>query len=91
MREKRMVSRMSKSSSECDDCICRLAHKLIVKLTVIVGNSELLSAKAEAGSEYAQRVGLIRDVAKEMAKELQQQQCHPLEAASRCIQKADWI
>jgi hypothetical protein len=71
---------METSNRECDETSCLLAHELIEKLTVIIGNCDLLSTKAEPGSECATRLGLIHDAAKEIAKELGERQCQLLEA-----------
>jgi hypothetical protein len=44
----------------------------------------------EAGSEFAKRLALIRNTAKQMAKELQQEQCRQLDAIkSMAEQKQD--
>ncbi len=75
------MSEMEKSTRERAEPAYLLAHKLIDKLAIIVGNCDLLSAQAQAGSECAKRLDLIRDVAKGIAKELQQDECQLLEAA----------
>jgi hypothetical protein len=79
--EKGLVTGMENCSKECDEAACLLAHEIIDKLTVIIGNCDLLSANAEAGSECATRLGLIQSAAKEIAKELSDRQCRLLEAA----------
>jgi hypothetical protein len=56
--------------------LCQLSHDLINQLSVIVGNCDLLSKEALEGSEYARRLFLIREVAKEMAKQLNQHECN---------------
>ncbi len=75
------MSEMEKSTRERYEPAYLLAHKLIDKLAIIVGNCDLLSAQAQASSECAKRLDLIRDVAKEIAKELQQDEYQLLEAA----------
>jgi hypothetical protein len=78
------VSGMEKSTREYDEAGYLFAHRLINKLQVIVGNCDVLGVEVDAGSECAQRLTTIRDVAKEMGKEIvkefQQDQCRPLEA-----------
>ena len=54
---------------------CELSHELINQLSIIVGNCDLLSKEALEGSEYARRLFLIREVAKDMARQLNQHQC----------------
>jgi hypothetical protein len=78
--EKSVVNGMESSTKESDEAACLLAHEIIEKLTVIIGNCDLLSAKAQAGSECATRLGLIHDTAKEIAKELGDRQCRLLDA-----------
>jgi len=78
--EKGLVNGMENSTKESDEAACLLAHEIIEKLTVIIGNCDLLSAKAQAGSECATRLGLIHDTAKEIAKELGGRQCRLLDA-----------
>jgi hypothetical protein len=70
---------MEKSTRQFDEPAYLLGHRLIDKLAVIVGNCDLLEARVEAGSEFAKRLALIRDTAKQMANELQQDQCRQLE------------
>src|SRR6266567_1723959 len=65
-----LVSRMQTLTRECDRTACSLACELIDKLTVIVGNCDLLREGMGAGSAEAKRLDSIRSVAKEMAKEL---------------------
>lgn len=63
------------SNVGCHEPSCLLSHVLVNKLSVIIGNCELLEEQAQAGSECAKRLGLIRDVAQEMAEELNKHQC----------------
>ncbi|MFZ0954583.1 MAG: hypothetical protein WAN17_20105 [Candidatus Sulfotelmatobacter sp.] len=65
---------MVKSSGGCHGP-CLLAHDLVNKLSVIIGNCDLLVKHVESGSECANRLDLIRNVARGMAKELNQHQC----------------
>ena len=81
---------MEKSTRQFDGPPYLLEHRLIDGLTVIVGSCDLLGAEVEAGSEFAKRLALIRDTAKQMAKELQQEQWRQLEAIkSMAEQKQD--
>ena len=75
-----LVSRMQTLTRECDRTACSLACELIDKLTVIVGNCDLLREGMGAGSAEAKRLDSIRSVAKEMAKELGECQCRLLDA-----------
>ncbi len=71
---------MEKSTRQFDEPAYLLEHRLIDELAVIVGNCDLLEAKVEAGSEFAKRLALIRYTAKQMANELQQDQCRQIES-----------
>ena len=71
---------MEKSTRQFDEPAYLLEHRLIDELAVIVGNCDLLEAKVEAGSEFAKRLALIRDTAKQMANELQEDQCRQIES-----------
>jgi len=53
-----------------------LAHRLVDKLTAIVGYCELGNADAPSGTESAKRFEMIQDMANKMATELSQHQCH---------------
>jgi hypothetical protein len=80
-RERRgLVSSMQNLTRECDRTACSLACELIDKLTVIVGNCDLLREEMEAGSAESRRLELIRGMAREIAKELGGCQCRLLEA-----------
>ena len=63
------------SNGGCHEPTCLLAHRLVNKLSAIIGNCDLLNEQVEAGSECAKRLSLIHDVAQEMAKELNEHQC----------------
>jgi len=71
---------MQSLTRECDRTACSLACQLIDKLTVIVGNCDLLREEVEAGPADARRLDLIRSTAKEIANELGGCQCRLLEA-----------
>jgi len=62
---KRVVSGMETLAKECDRTACSLACELIDKLTVIVGNRDLLREEMEAGSADSKRLDLIRGMAKD--------------------------
>ncbi len=55
---------------------CFLAHDLLNKLTVVLGNCDLLQEEAPEGSACLKRLLLIRDVASSMAEDLKKHQCH---------------
>ena len=57
---------MLKSKTGSFEPWCQLSHDLINQLSIIVGNCDLLSKEALEGSEYARRLFLIREVAKDM-------------------------
>jgi hypothetical protein len=61
---------MLKSKTGSFEPWCQLSHDLINQLSIIVGNCDLLSKEALEGSEYARRLFLIREVAKDMAQQL---------------------
>lgn len=46
------------------------AHKLINKLSIIIGNCDLLIQKTDVDAEQARRVALIREIADTAVKEL---------------------
>jgi hypothetical protein len=74
------VSSMQNLARECDRTACSLACELIDKLTVIVGNCDLLREEMEAGSADSKRLDLIRGMAREIATKLSGCQCRLLEA-----------
>jgi len=53
-----------------------LAHRLVDKLSAIVGYCQLGSADAPPGTESAKRFEMIEDMANKMASELLQHQCN---------------
>jgi signal transduction histidine kinase len=54
---------------------CLLAHDLLNKLTVVLGNCELLKEEAPEGSARLKRLLLIRDVAASMAESIKKHHC----------------
>ena len=67
---------------------CWLSHHFINKLSVIIGSCQLLEEKAEESDppdkECIQRLAVIKEVAKEMSKELRDHECQ-LEAAIKTL------
>ena len=55
--------------------VCMLAHEMINRLSVIVGNCDLMTEKAKADSECAKRLSAIRESARCMVTELNRHQC----------------
>lgn len=76
---------MGDSNVGCYEPACLLAHRLVDKLSVIIGHCDLVSEEAEPGSECAKRLNLIHDVAAEMAKELSAHQCRLSEAVRSTV------
>jgi hypothetical protein len=85
------VGGMEKSSREFDEPAYLLEYRLVDKLAIIIGNCDLLGATVEAGSESAERLALIRNTAKQMAKELQQDQCRQMEAIKRMAGQKHYV
>jgi len=54
--------------------VCFVAHDLVNKLSVIVGNVDLLLEVTEKDTDYAKRLTLIREIAEQSANELKQHQ-----------------
>lgn len=63
-----------KSKAERHQPACLAAHNLVNKLSIIIGNCDLLIEKTEAGTEYARRLAVIREVADAPVKELAEHQ-----------------
>jgi len=59
---------------------CTVSHQVLNKLSIIIGNCDLLIEKTEQGTEYAKRLGVIREVAITTVNELVEHQ-RQLEAA----------
>jgi nitrogen-specific signal transduction histidine kinase len=66
---------MEKSGKEPYRTDCPLAHDLINKLSVIVGNCDLLVERIPETSPLWNRMLLVRDLAKLVGEELGQLQC----------------
>ena len=56
-------------------------HDLVNKLAVIVGHCDLLSDHLKDGSQCAKRVSAVQEIAREIAKELNEYHGQVLEAA----------
>jgi len=54
---------------------CLLAHDLVNRLSVIIGHCDLLEEETEEDSGCAKRLRLIKEIARSIAKELNQHQC----------------
>ena len=78
---------MEKSNRESYQPTCLFAHHLINKLSTIVGACDLASEQMEPDTEYAKHLALIRDTAKEIARELIVHQRQLTEASRREVQK----
>jgi hypothetical protein len=65
---------MENSTRGCHEPACLLAHDLVNKLSVIIGNCDLMTEQVQAGSECAKRLRLIHDVAQGIARELNEHQ-----------------
>ena len=76
---------MNDSNVGCYEPACLLAHRMVDKLSVIVGYCELASGEVEPGSDCAKRLDLIQDTAAEMAKELSVHQCRLSEAVRSMV------
>jgi hypothetical protein len=72
-RGRRDVSWMM-SKAERHAPACMLAHKMINKLSTIIGNCDLLLEKTEAGTPHAKGIGVIRETAQTAVKELLEHQ-----------------
>ncbi len=55
--------------------VCMLAHEMINRLSVIIGNCDLVGTKIPADSECSKRLAAIRESARIMAAELNRHQC----------------
>ena len=76
---------MGDSNVGCYEPACLLAHRLVDKLSIIIGHCDLVSEEVEPGSECAKRLELIHSVAAEMAKELSVHQCRVSEAVRSMV------
>lgn len=55
--------------------VCLLAHEMINRLSVIIGNCDLMNQKAKVDAECAKRLSAIRESAHCMVVELSRHQC----------------
>lgn len=62
------------SSERQSLCACMLAHNLLNRISVIMGNCDLVNENTPAGSENAKLLSLIRENARWMATELSRYQ-----------------
>ena len=53
---------------------CTIVHKLLNNLSVIIGNCDLLIEKTEEGTEYADRLAVIREAAQTAAERITEHQ-----------------
>ena len=82
------VHTMTESKKEKYELECPLAHELIGKLSVIVGNCELLADNIPQDSPQLERTLLIREMAKAVAKDLGKIECDLLRLRTAVEQKA---
>lgn len=66
---------MQQSNRETYQLECPLAHELINKLSIIVGNCDLLAESTPEDSPLLERTLLIREMAKAVASQLGQIEC----------------
>jgi hypothetical protein len=72
------------------DLALTTVRDLVNKLAVISGHCDLISDRLNAGSQCAKRVGAIQEIARGMAKELNEYQCQLRESARTTqMQKRD--
>lgn len=57
------------------DRLCILAHDLNNKLSIIVGNCDLLAEEAKHNVQCAERLARIRDLALSMARQVNGHEC----------------
>jgi hypothetical protein len=72
---------MGKSFEVGYELVQPLTYDLVNKLAVIVGHCDLLREHLKAGSPSAKRMGSIQEIARGMAKELNEYQCRLAEWA----------
>jgi len=60
-------------------------HDLVNKLAVILGHCDLVSDHLKEGSQCAKRVSAVQEIAREMAKELNEYHEQVLEATRRTV------
>jgi signal transduction histidine kinase len=64
-----------------------LAHELLNRLSIIIGNCDLVSERTQADSESARLLSLIRESARSMAVDLSSHPCEPTELHTARIEK----
>jgi nitrogen-specific signal transduction histidine kinase len=55
--------------------VCMLAHEMVNKLSVIIGNCDLVSENTPPDSDCAKRLRIIGEAARYMVTELNKHQC----------------
>ena len=75
---KKVICSMEKSIDPRPELTLPMLRDLVNKLAVISGHCDLLGDCLRAGSQSAGRVGTIQEIAREMAKELNEYQCRLL-------------
>ena len=83
---------MDNSIDVARDLALPMVRDLVNKLAVISGHCDLLRDRLNAGSQCAERVGAIQEIARGMAKGLNEYQCQLSESArSAGIQELDVV
>lgn len=77
------------SNSQSDDPLCKLAHDLNNKIAVILGCCDLIGDGIDPGSECAKRLGIIRETARDMARDLRLRSCRPV--TNEAISSGLWV
>ena len=73
------------SNWQSNDLLCKLARDLNNKLAVILGCCDLISDGIKPGSECAKRLGMIREAAQDMARELRLRSFRPIGNQATCV------
>lgn len=68
-----------RSNHELRVPLCKLAHDLNNKLTIIIGSCDLLEDEVASGSECAKRLAIIQKTAQDMVREIRLRSCKPTE------------
>ena len=69
-----MDARRMTSKAERHQSACMVAHYMISKLGAIIGYCDLLIETTEKGTEQAQRLGMIREIAETAVQEMVEHQ-----------------
>jgi|BarGraIncu00222A_1022003.scaffolds.fasta_scaffold318369_2 hypothetical protein len=69
-----MDARRMTSKAERHQPACMVAHYMISKLGAIIGYCDLLIETTEKGTEQAQRLGMIREIAETAVQEMVEHQ-----------------